>query len=90
MFGLEMEFFRSAVRTTSRELSAQKSGGQSHSVFQHAQTKQTPERICRKKLYTLLALLGKAETASHVRTAEDGNGLKAWQASLYGPEAIFN
>ena len=49
MFGLEMEFFRSAVRTTSRELSAQKSGGQSHSVFQHAQTKQTPERICRKK-----------------------------------------
>ena len=34
------------------------------------------------KLYTLLALLCKDEAPSYVRTAEDGNGLQAWQALL--------
>ena len=33
-----------------------------------------------EKLYTLLVLPCKDEEESHVRTAEDGNGLQAWQA----------
>ena len=40
------------------------------------------ERVTSDKLYSLLALVCKDEAASYVRTAEDDNGLQAWQAWL--------
>ena len=48
MFGLEMEFFRlqCAQPVVNYQLRRVE---ESHSIFQHAQTKQKTKRICRKK-----------------------------------------
>ena len=41
-------------------------------------------------LHSLLALLCKDEAASCVRTAENGNGMQAWQAFFEGKKTLRN